>query len=107
MANNNGYMATIGVDTSGFDTALRDLTRELGQIDRALQNDAQNTTLLSQRYTVLQEAATQTAARLQQLQDAGTAAQQAVPGTVTAMDRAAVGSRMHSSWPTMQRAFKR
>ena len=78
MANNNGYMATIGVDTSGFDTALRDLTRELGQIDRALQNDAQNTTLLSQRYTVLQEAATQTAARLQQLQDAGTAAQQAL-----------------------------
>ena len=78
MANNNGYMATIGVDTSGVDTALRDLTRELGQIDRALQNDAQNTTLLSQRYTVLQEAATQTAARLQQLQNAGTAAQQAL-----------------------------
>ena len=39
MAQNKGYMAKIGLDTSDVDKKMRSLTSELRQIDRALKDN--------------------------------------------------------------------
>ncbi|MBR4544316.1 MAG: phage tail tape measure protein [Lachnospiraceae bacterium] len=50
-----GYMAKIGLDLSDIDKQIKSLETELKAVDKALSQDANNTVLLNQKYTLLGE----------------------------------------------------
>ena len=50
-----GYMAKIGLDLSDIDKQIKSLETELKAVDKALSQDADNTVLLNQKYTLLGE----------------------------------------------------
>ena len=78
MAQNKGYMAKIGLDTSDVDKKMRSLTSELRQIDRALKDNGDSAELNAQKYTVLQQQLAATQKKLQQLQQQEAAAKEAL-----------------------------
>lgn len=67
MAQNKGYMAKIGLDTSDVDKQIRSLNSELKQIDRAMKENGESAVLNSQKYTVLKEQIAATEKKLEQL----------------------------------------
>lgn len=78
MAQNKGYMAKIGLDTSDVDKKMRSLTSELRQIDRALKDNGDSAELNAQKYTVLQQQLAAAQKKLQQLQQQEAAAKEAL-----------------------------
>ena len=78
MAQNKGYMAKIGLDTSDVDKQLRSLSKELKQIDSSLRDNGDNAVLNAQRYTVLQKQLAETTEKLTQLKQAEDRMQEAL-----------------------------
>ena len=69
MAQNKGYMAKIGLDTSDVDKQINTLNKELKTIDRALKDNSNSAELNSQKYTVLAKQIEVTKEKLRQLAD--------------------------------------
>lgn len=68
MAQNKGYMAKIGLDTSDVDKSIRELSKELKTIDRSLKDNGDSAELNAQKYTVLSKEIEATRKKLEQLQ---------------------------------------
>ena len=84
MSQNKGYMAKIGLDTSGMDKQIRSLNSELKTIDKALKDNGDSAELNAQKYTVLQKQLEATQQKLKQLQQQEeTAAQALKNGQIT------------------------
>lgn len=72
-SNNYGYMAKIGVDTTGMrqaDSDMRNMSRELRDIDRLIAETDGTTELYAQRQAVLAQQINTTTQRLEQLRNA-------------------------------------
>lgn len=87
-SNNYGYMAKVGVDTTGMrqaDTDMRNMSRELRDIDRLIEETGGTTELYAQRQAVLAQQINTTTQRLQQLRNAQQAIENGVnAGTISA-----------------------
>lgn len=71
--NEYGYMAKIGVDTTGLrqaDSDMRNMSRELREIDRLIEETGGTTELYAQRQAVLAQQINTTTQRLGQLRNA-------------------------------------
>ncbi len=82
-SNKYGYMAKVGVDTTGMrqaDTDMRNMSRELRDIDRLIEETGGTTELYAQRQANLAQQINNTTQRLQQLRNA----QQAIENGVNA-----------------------
>ena len=78
MAQNKGYMAKVGLNTSDIDKQIRSLSKELKQIDSALRDNGESAVLNAQRYTVLQRQLEETQKKLRDLESAETRVQDAL-----------------------------